>query len=285
MKMRPATLSLFFLTMNFSHSVFAAQNSNLGENKKMDPIPVSITHESDRPLRAAAPEHFTGKAIVAPLFPAEAPSDATAAYVTFEPGAHTDWHAHPVGQHLVVTKGTGYIQFWGGERKTIKTGDVVWIPPEVKHWHGATPDSSFTHLAVQEHREGKTADWFEKVTDVQYDTPEKTAVVPQQPTRAQQLMSETAPKLAELTDQVLYADIWERPDLSKRERSLITVSALIALNRPDQLRSHINLALKNGVTKSEISEEITHLAFYTGWPSAVTAVGIAKEVFKDNPTK
>lgn len=285
MRVKPATLPLFFLAMNLSASAFATPNANSGEKKTMDPVSVSISHESDRPLRPAAPDHFTGKAIVAPLFPADIPSDASAAYVTFEPGAHTDWHSHPVGQHLVITKGTGYIQFWGGERKTIKTGDVVWIPPRVKHWHGATPDSSFTHLAVQEHQAGKTVDWFEKVTDVQYGTPEKTAVEPQPPSRAQQLMGETAPKLAELTDKVLYEDIWERPDLSKRERSLITVSALIALNRPDQLRSHINLALKNGVTKSEISEEITHLAFYTGWPSAVTAVGIAKDVFKDNPSQ
>lgn len=247
--------------------------------------PITITHESDRPIRAADPMHFTGKAIVAPLFPAETPSDATAATVIFEPGAHTDWHSHPVGQHLIVTKGTGYIQFWGGERKQISQGDVVWIPPGVKHWHGATPDNSFTHLAVQEHLAGKTADWMEKVTDEQYGTPKQASTALAQPSRAQQLMGETAPKLAELTDQVLYNDIWERPELSKRERSLITVSALIALNRPDQLRSHLSLALKNGVTKSELSEEITHLAFYTGWPSAVTAVGIAKDVFKANDTK
>lgn len=251
----------------------------------MDPVVVPVTSESDRPVRLADPEHFTGKAIVAPLFPAEAPSEATAAYVTFEPNARTDWHSHPVGQHLAVTRGSGYIQFWGGERKKISQGDVVWIPPGIKHWHGATSDNSFTHLAVQEHLAGKTADWMEKVTDEQYGTPKQSSTAPAQPSRAQQLMGETAPKLAELTDQVLYNDIWERPELSKRERSLITVSALIALNRPDQLRSHLSLALKNGVTKSELSEEITHLAFYTGWPSAVTAVGIAKEVFKANDTK
>ncbi len=98
--------------------------------------------------------------------------------------------------------------------------------------------------------------------------------------RAQQLMGDTAPKLAELTDKVLYGDIWQRPQLSKRDRSLITISALIAMDRPDQLRSHIRLALKNGVTQDEIIETITQLAFYSGWPNSVTAVGIAKEVFK-----
>ena len=101
-----------------------------------------------------------------------------------------------------------------------------------------------------------------------------------QPSRAQALMGATAPKLAELTDRVLYADIWERPQLSKRDRSLVTVSALIALNRPDQLRSHLRLARQNGVTQEELVETITHMAFYAGWPSAVSAVAIAREVFE-----
>jgi 4-carboxymuconolactone decarboxylase len=95
-------------------------------------------------------------------------------------------------------------------------------------------------------------------------------------------MGATAPKLAELTDNVLYGDIWERPGLSKRDRSMITVAALIALNRPDQLRSHLALARQNGATEDELVEVITHLAFYAGWPSAVSAVAVAREVFKKN---
>ena len=102
-----------------------------------------------------------------------------------------------------------------------------------------------------------------------------------QQSRAQQLMGATAPKLADLTDNVLYADIWERPGLSKRDRSLVTVAALIALNRPDQLRSHIKLGLQNGLTRDEVIETITHMAFYSGWPSAVSAVAIAKEAFQE----
>jgi 4-carboxymuconolactone decarboxylase len=112
--------------------------------------------------------------------------------------------------------------------------------------------------------------------------PASNATGAQQPSRAQQLMGATAPKLAELTDGVLYADIWERPQLSKRDRSLVTVTALIALNRPDQLRSHLALARQNGVTEDELVETITHMAFYSGWPSAVSAVAIAKEVFRKN---
>ncbi len=89
-----------------------------------------------------------------------------------------------------------------------------------------------------------------------------------------------APKLAELTDDVLYGDVWERPQLSKRDRSLVTVAALIALNRPDHLRSHLVKARENGVTEEELIETITHLAFYAGWPNAVTAIGVAREVFE-----
>jgi 4-carboxymuconolactone decarboxylase len=99
--------------------------------------------------------------------------------------------------------------------------------------------------------------------------------------RAQQLMGDTAPKLAELTDDVLYKDIWERPGLSKRDRSLVTISALIALNRPHQLKSHVRLGLQNGLTKDEIVETITQMAFYSGWPSAVSSVAIAKKVFAE----
>jgi len=100
-----------------------------------------------------------------------------------------------------------------------------------------------------------------------------------QPSRAQQLMGDIDPKLAQLTDEVLLGDVWERPGLAKRDRSLITVAALIALNRPEQLRSHMQLARTNGVTETEIVEAITQLAFYAGWPNAITAVGVAREVF------
>jgi 4-carboxymuconolactone decarboxylase len=101
-------------------------------------------------------------------------------------------------------------------------------------------------------------------------------------TPAQRLMGDIAPKLADLTDTVLFGDVWERPQLSKRDRSLITVAALISLNRPDQLRSHLQRARENGLTEEQLVETITHLAFYSGWPNAVTAVQVAREVFKKN---
>jgi len=101
-----------------------------------------------------------------------------------------------------------------------------------------------------------------------------------QPTPAQRLIGDFSPKLVELTDKVLFGDVWERKELSKRDRSLITVAALIAMNRPEQLRSHLARARENGVTQDELIEVITHLAFYAGWPNAMTAISVAKEVFQ-----
>jgi 4-carboxymuconolactone decarboxylase len=159
----------------------------------------------------------------------------------------------------------------------------VWIPPGLKHWHGASPNSALTHIAIQEHVGGKTVDWQEKVSDAQYGAPQaesEPAPAAAQPSRAQRLFGDVNPKLAELTDDVLFGDVWVRPGLSPRDRSLVTVSALVAMNRPDQLRSHLARARDNGVTQEELIETITHLAFYAGWPSAVTASTVAKEVFQ-----
>jgi len=100
-----------------------------------------------------------------------------------------------------------------------------------------------------------------------------------EPSAVQKLLGDFAPKLVDLTDRILFGDVWERPELSKRDRSLVTVSALIALHRPDQLRFHLNRAVENGLTKEQLIEVITHLAFYSGWPNAMSAIMIAKEVF------
>ena len=139
-----------------------------------------------------------------------------------------------------------------------------------------------THIAILEMLNGKSTDWMEKVSDAQYAAPLRAqgGSTQAQPRPSQKAIGDFAPKLAELTDNVLYADVWERPELSKRDRSLATVAALIAMNRPDQLRSHLRIARENGVTQDELIETITHLAFYSGWPNAVTAIGVAREVFE-----
>lgn len=114
-------------------------------------------------------EWFTGTVRIDPLFlKVNAPSRVTGASVTFEPGARTAWHSHPLGQTLIVTSGYGRVQREGGPIEEIRPGDVVWFPPSEKHWHGASPTTAMTHIAIQEELEGKTADWMEKVTDKQY---------------------------------------------------------------------------------------------------------------------
>ncbi len=103
-----------------------------------------------------------------PLFQAHAPARALGAGVTFEPGARTAWHTHPLGQTLIVTAGCGLVQRWGGPIEEIRPGNVIWFPPGEKHWHGATATTAMTHIAIVEQLDGKTADWMEKVSDDQY---------------------------------------------------------------------------------------------------------------------
>ncbi len=114
-------------------------------------------------------EYFTGIVRVDPLFPAIDSAPFSAAYVTFEPGARSAWHIHPTGQHLLVTAGVGRTQQWGGPIEEIKAGDVIWCPPKVKHWHGASPTTSMTHIAITGTINGKNVEWMEKVTDEQYN--------------------------------------------------------------------------------------------------------------------
>lgn len=111
---------------------------------------------------------FTGTVRIDPLFQAPDPALVQAAQVTFEPGARTAWHTHPLGQTLIVTAGLGWAQHIGGPVEEIRPGDVVWFPPNERHWHGATPTTAMTHIAIQENLNGKVVDWLEHVTDGQY---------------------------------------------------------------------------------------------------------------------
>jgi len=113
-------------------------------------------------------EWFTGAVRIDPLFQAPAPAHVRCASVTFEPGARTAWHTHPLGQTLIVTAGCGCVQHDGGPVDEIHPGDVVWFPPGEKHWHGATATTAMTHIAIQEQLDGKTVEWMEKVSDKQY---------------------------------------------------------------------------------------------------------------------
>lgn len=260
-----------------------------------EPKGVQVTRVGSQASVAGPTSYFTGTVRIDAPFSSTGGARIGGATVTFEPGARTAWHTHPLGQTLIVTAGAGRVQHWDGPVQVIQAGDTVWIPPGVKHWHGAAPTTAMTHIAIAEAQEGKVVEWLEQVSEAQYKADAASAdskisaaasTVPpatDKPSQAQQLFGDVAPKFAELTDKVLYADVWERPELSKRDRSLVTVSALIALNRPDQLRSHMTLASQNGLTREELVETITHLAFYSGWPNSVTAAAIAKDVFPATP--
>jgi len=129
---------------------------------------MEIKRTGSQPSGKGPAEYFTGAVRVDPLFQAAEPARAVGASVTFEPGARTAWHTHPLGQTLIVTSGRGWAQLWGGQREEIRPGDVVWFAPGEKHWHGATDTTAVTHIAIQERLDGKAVEWMEQVNDEQY---------------------------------------------------------------------------------------------------------------------
>jgi quercetin dioxygenase-like cupin family protein len=129
---------------------------------------MDIKRAGEHRIDPGASEYFTGAVRIERFIQADAPARVASASVTFEPGARTAWHTHPLGQMLIVTEGLGWAQREGGPKEEIRPGDVVWFPPGEKHWHGATATSFMTHIAVQEAEGGKTVEWLEKVSDDQY---------------------------------------------------------------------------------------------------------------------
>ena len=129
---------------------------------------MDIKRNGSRPSAKGSPDWFTGAVRVDPLFQAPDPARVGGGQVTFEPGARTAWHTHPLGQTLIITAGLGWVQRHGGPVEEVRPGDVVWFPPGLKHWHGASPTTGMTHIAIQESLNGKNVDWMEKVSDEQY---------------------------------------------------------------------------------------------------------------------
>jgi quercetin dioxygenase-like cupin family protein len=129
---------------------------------------MEIKRSGSQPSRKGPAEYFTGAVRVDPLFQAGDPARVSGGQVTFEPGARTAWHTHPLGQTLLITSGLGWVQHEGGPIEEVRPGDVVWFPAGLKHWHGATPTTAMTHIAITESRDGKNVDWMEKVSDEQY---------------------------------------------------------------------------------------------------------------------
>jgi quercetin dioxygenase-like cupin family protein len=129
---------------------------------------MNITRNGTQSSGKGPAENFTGTVRIDPLFQAPDPARVAGSTVTFEPGARTFWHTHPLGQTLIVTTGFGRVQRWGGPIEEIRPGDVIWFEPGEKHWHGASPTTAMTHIAIQERLNGKTVDWMEKESSEQY---------------------------------------------------------------------------------------------------------------------
>jgi len=129
---------------------------------------ITVTRPGSQPSSVGPANNFTGSVRVDARFQASAPARVSGGIVTFEPGARTAWHTHPLGQTLIVTAGVGLVQAWGGPMQEIRPGDVVWIPPGIKHWHGATRGNGMTHVALAESLDGRTVEWMEHVSDEQY---------------------------------------------------------------------------------------------------------------------
>jgi quercetin dioxygenase-like cupin family protein len=157
---RPVTGTAELVSLDIARAI---KGGVMPAGKKMD-----IKRNGSQPSSKGPADWFTGTVRIDPLFQANAPARALSASVTFEPGARTAWHTHPLGQTLIVTAGCGWAQRWGGPVEEIRPGDVVWIPPGEKHWHGAAPTTAMTHIAIQEQLDGKVVDWMEKVSDHQY---------------------------------------------------------------------------------------------------------------------
>lgn len=241
---------------------------------------IHITPGGATPPALGNARNFTGIVHIEGAFQPAPPARAGGATVTFEPGARTAWHCHPLGQTLVVTSGVGCVQQEGQPVREIRRGDVVWIPPETRHWHGATRTTAMTHVAVAESLDGSAVEWHEPVTDRDYN---KQCHLTQNVTinhNSSTFVARVTPALAHTTEARLHAEVWNRPWLNKRDRSLVTLTAMVTLGHECTLTDAFEQAIENGVTPGELSETITHLAYYSGWGSAMGAVGPASEVFE-----
>jgi 4-carboxymuconolactone decarboxylase len=169
MKQIAATImSLFMFVANSAAGQTASASGTSQTAPVQNPQTIKIARSDSLHSNKGSAQYFTGSVQVQQLFAAYDPSRTSGGRVTFEPGARSAWHTHPLGQILIVTDGTGWIQQWGGPIEEIRKGDVIWIPAGVKHWHGATPNTAMTHIAIQEELNGKAVEWMEKVTDEQY---------------------------------------------------------------------------------------------------------------------
>lgn len=213
-------------------------------NAQVDPG-LTITRHGAQPATQGPAENFTGSVRVESRFAAEPPARVGGGLVTFEPGARTAWHTHPLGQTLIVTQGIGLVQIWGQSAQEIRPGDIVVIPPGAKHWHGASASRGMAHYAIAEQLDGKTVDWLEKVTEAQYTS---------------QKSSESSPRAA--------ADA-----LSARQQAIPPIAAFMSTGDMPKLNAALNQGLDAGLTVSEAKEVLVQLYAYVGFPRSLNALG------------
>jgi quercetin dioxygenase-like cupin family protein len=211
-----------------------AQNAQAGRPSQ------TILRAGSQPSGKGPAENFTGNVTVAPLFAADASAPYSGAYVTFEAGARSAWHTHPAGQRLVVTAGVGRTAEWGGRVQEFKAGDVIWCPPGVKHWHGASPDTAMTHLALTNTVNNRNVEWMEKVTDAQYNAGAR----PMNTTHA----------------------------LSAKQRGIIPIAAFTATGDQERLRTALTEGLEAGLTVNEVKEVLVQMYAYAGFPRSLSGI-------------
>ncbi len=229
-----------------------------------DPPGITATAPAQHITRAGAQapvygaaENFTGRVRVDPLFTVNEHINASLAYVTFEPGARSAWHTHPAGQRLVVTAGEGLTQEWGKPVQTIRVGDVVWCPPGVKHWHGATPSASMTHLAMSGTANGKSVTWMEKVSDAQYHAGH----------------TDHAGHAAHHAPLPNVVPLPSSETLSATQQAIPLIAGFMAASDMPKLHAALNHGLDAGLTVSEAKEILVQLYAYVGFPKSLNALG------------
>lgn len=233
--------SVFVLT--FLPISSASASTPTPENEENGQQSTTITREGTQPPTEGDEETFTGNVTVQPLFEANEDAPITGGLVTFEAGARTAWHTHPTGQRLVITEGTGWIQEAGGPVEEVSEGDVVWFPPNVRHWHGASPDESMTHLALTGVEDGENVDWMEHVTDEEYDI--------------------------------------EAASRTEQQEQITLISAFTAAGEMDSLEKAIHGGLDSGLTINEVREVLVQLYAYAGFPRSINAINTLMDVVEE----
>lgn len=250
--MRPITIIAFFF-MPLALAGGDAQTANIlteaGPEAQID-----IVRPGQIPSTKGTAPNFTGNVRVDGIIPSGHPSNISGGIVTFEPGARTAWHSHSKGQRIIIIQGVGWVQQWGGPKLEVRPGDVVWFPPDMKHWHGAVATTGMSHYALVENFEGRSSDWMESVTDAQY-----------MGMRANQ----TTNRDIEFPGKTESRELQQLP---VKQQKIAIIAALSASGDIARLRQVLVEGLEAGLTVNEIKEVLVHVHAYAGFPRALNAI-------------